>query len=154
MCMSIHRVYQVAYLRSWKIHFFAHLSVAKLISADSMLALLQSFTAVLDEFGVSNSRAKRAALCAGEGLLIVSPFLLPQKLPILSKYHQQGGPVLKAHSSTYTTEIINAIQLYNDTTTSQKWLVAPICALSSDSPSQENTIEVSINERLQIFTSC
>ncbi|TFK28686.1 cap binding protein 80-PB [Coprinopsis marcescibilis] len=96
------------------IHFFAHLTVAKLISADSMLALLQSFTAVLDEFGVSNGRAKKAALCAGEGLLI-------------------GGLVLKPHSPTSTNEIINAIQTYTDTTNSQKWLVAPITSLTSES---------------------
>lgn len=58
-------------LISLKIHFFAHLTVARLISEDSMLSLLRSFTAVLDEFGVSHGRAKQAALCAGEGLLIV-----------------------------------------------------------------------------------
>lgn len=45
--------------------------MAKLISPESMIALLQSFTNVLDEFGVSHGRAKRAALCAGEGLMIV-----------------------------------------------------------------------------------
>ena len=45
--------------------------MANLISAESMISLLQSFTAVLDEFGVSYGRAKRAALCAGEGLIIV-----------------------------------------------------------------------------------
>lgn len=54
-----------------KIHFFAHLTVAKLVSTESMLALLQSFTAVLDEFGVSHGRAKKAAVCAAEGLMIV-----------------------------------------------------------------------------------
>ena len=48
---------------------------------DSMLALLRSFTAVLDEFGVSYGRAKQAALCAGEGLLV-------------------AGAVLKEHSAT------------------------------------------------------
>lgn len=58
-------------LKAEQIHFFAHLTVAKLISAESMLALLQSFTAVLDEFGVSNGRAKRACMCAGEGMMIV-----------------------------------------------------------------------------------
>jgi nuclear cap-binding protein subunit 1 len=60
-----------------QIHFFAHLTVANLISAESMVSLLQSFTAVLDEFGVSLSRAKRAALCAGEGLIIVCPSISP-----------------------------------------------------------------------------
>ena len=56
-----------------QIHFFSHLTVANLISSGSMISLLQSFTAVLDEFGVSHGRAKRAALCAGEGLIIVCP---------------------------------------------------------------------------------
>jgi nuclear cap-binding protein subunit 1 len=42
-----------------------------------MLGLLQSFTAVLDEFGVSNGRAKRAARCAAEGLMRVFPFYFP-----------------------------------------------------------------------------
>jgi len=37
-----------------------------------MISLLQSFVAVLDEFGVSHGRAKKAALAAGEGLIIVS----------------------------------------------------------------------------------
>ncbi|EAU80570.1 cap binding protein 80-PB [Coprinopsis cinerea okayama7 len=104
------------------IHFFAHLTVAKLISADSMLALLQSFTAVLDEFGVSNGRAKRAALCAGEGLLI-------------------GGPALKAHSAISSTEIINSIQQYNDTLSSEKWLVSPTFTQSVESPPLEGSIE-------------
>ena len=45
--------------------------MAKLVSPESMIALLQSFTAVLDEFGVSHGRAKRAAICAAEGLMIV-----------------------------------------------------------------------------------
>jgi nuclear cap-binding protein subunit 1 len=54
-----------------QIHFFSHLTMAKVISVESMFSLLQSFTAVLDEFGVSHGRAKRAALCAAEGLVIV-----------------------------------------------------------------------------------
>lgn len=90
-----------------------------------MLALLQSFTAVLDEFGVSNGRAKRAALCAGEGLLI-------------------AGPILKDFSPIASTEIINAIQSYNDTMASQKWLVAPLSTIHSDSVSHENSIEVCV----------
>jgi hypothetical protein len=56
-----------------QVHFFAHLTAAKLISVVSMMNLLESFTAVLDEFGASLSRAKRASLCAGEGLIIVCP---------------------------------------------------------------------------------
>jgi hypothetical protein len=54
-----------------QIQFFAHLTMAKLVSPESMIDLLQSFTAVLDEFGVSHGRAKRAAICAAEGLMIV-----------------------------------------------------------------------------------
>ncbi|RXW20034.1 hypothetical protein EST38_g5825 [Candolleomyces aberdarensis] len=105
------------------IHFFAHLTVAKLISADSLLALLQSFTAVLDEFGVSNGRAKRAALCAGEGLLI-------------------AGPVLKEHSPSFPDEIINAIQAYNETMASQKWMVPPLATTQSTIVPQEIEIEL------------
>lgn len=40
-----------------------------------MSALLQSFAAVLDEFGVSYGRGRNAALCAIEGLIIVRHFL-------------------------------------------------------------------------------
>ncbi|TFK43083.1 MIF4G like-domain-containing protein [Crucibulum laeve] len=105
------------------IHFFAHLTTAKLISADSMTALLQSFTAVLDEFGVSHGRAKRAALCAGEGLII-------------------GGPTLKSHSSASADEIIAAIQAYNDTTATQQWLVSPTTKMSSTTVSNENAHEL------------
>jgi nuclear cap-binding protein subunit 1 len=54
-----------------QIHFFSHLTMAKVISVESMFLLLQSFTAVLDEFGVSHGRGKKAALCAAEGLMIV-----------------------------------------------------------------------------------
>lgn len=36
-----------------------------------MYELLRSFTAVLDEFGVSHGRAKKAALCAAEGMMMV-----------------------------------------------------------------------------------
>lgn len=37
-----------------------------------MFELLKSFTAVLEEFGASHGRAMKAALCAAEGLMIVS----------------------------------------------------------------------------------
>lgn len=39
-----------------------------------MISLLESFVAVLDEFGVSHGRAKKAASAAGEGLIIVSQY--------------------------------------------------------------------------------
>ena len=55
-----------------QIQFFAHLTMAKVVSPDSMISLLQAFTSVLDEFGVSHGRAKRAAMCAAEGLMFVS----------------------------------------------------------------------------------
>lgn len=59
-----------------QIQFFAHLTTANIISAQSMISLLLSFTAVLDEFGVSQGRAKRAALCVVEGLLMVCSYQL------------------------------------------------------------------------------
>ncbi|KAJ7666528.1 MIF4G like-domain-containing protein [Mycena rosella] len=105
------------------IHFFAHLTVAKLISTDSMFGLLQSFTAVLEEFGVSHGRAKKAAVCAAEGLMI-------------------GGPILKASSSERVQEVINAIQSYNDTVTSPKWLIGPILKMYSDEGSTSNADEL------------
>lgn len=65
-----------------------------------MLALLQSFTAVLDEFGVSHGRAKRAALCAGEGLLVVGSF--PGDFPKSQSYdlpgwHNSQSPFVPGH---------------------------------------------------------
>ncbi|KJA21655.1 hypothetical protein HYPSUDRAFT_165386 [Hypholoma sublateritium FD-334 SS-4] len=105
------------------IHFFAHLTVAGLISMDSMLALLHSFTAVLDEFGVSYGRAKQASLCAGEGLLV-------------------AGAVLKEHSVTDVQEIINAIQTFADTTTQQKWLVSPATRISSQAIPHDSAVEL------------
>ncbi|KAJ7477220.1 MIF4G like-domain-containing protein [Mycena galericulata] len=98
------------------IHFFAHLTMAKLIATDSLYGLLQSFTTVLEEFGVSHGRAKKAALCAAEGLMI-------------------GGPALKATSAEHVQEIINAIQAYNETVTSPKSLAGPIVKMYSEEPS-------------------
>ncbi|KAH9175199.1 MIF4G like-domain-containing protein [Lactarius sanguifluus] len=92
------------------IHFFAHLTVTNLISPQSMLGLLQSFTAVLDEFGVSNGRAKRAARCAVEGLM-------------------RAGRVLKEHSAGAVIEMIASVQAYNDSVVAAKWLVHPLANL-------------------------
>nr|GAT46157.1 predicted protein [Mycena chlorophos] len=116
---------------SWRetrlcIQFFAHLTLAKLISTESMLALLQSFTAVLDEFGVSHGRAKQAAVCAAEGLMI-------------------GGPILKAESPRQVQEIISAIHAYNDTTTTAKWLVGPVNqmhTLSTSVPHADELLDI------------
>ncbi|KAL0949059.1 hypothetical protein HGRIS_009157 [Hohenbuehelia grisea] len=103
------------------IHFFAHLAVAKIVSAHSIVKLLSSFIAVLDEFGVSHGRAKKAALCAAEGLLI-------------------AGPVVK--DSPEVSEIINAIHAYNDMALSQKWLVQPFVLLHSDQILLEHADEI------------
>ncbi|KIM84002.1 hypothetical protein PILCRDRAFT_819029 [Piloderma croceum F 1598] len=105
------------------IHFFAHLTIAKVISAESLISLLQSFTTVLDEFGVSYGRAKKAALCAAEGLMI-------------------GGSILKSSSASSVTEIISAIQAYNDTVSSSKWLVQSTMNLRSENSSLENADEL------------
>lgn len=126
-----------------QIHFFAHLTVAKIISAESMLALLRSFTAVLDEFGVSHGRAKQAALCAGEGLIIVRRSLLRRYLKRSLKLScSKAGPALKVHSAAGVEEIISAIQAYADTATHQKWLVNPATRISSQAIPSENAIEV------------
>ncbi|KAJ3864570.1 MIF4G like-domain-containing protein [Lentinula novae-zelandiae] len=105
------------------IHFFAHLTSAQLISTESFAALLQSFTAVLDEFGVSHGRAKRAALCAAEGLMI-------------------AGAVLTLATPTFSREIISSIQVYTETTTSGKWIVQPIVRLHSPAVTVENADEI------------
>ncbi|KDQ65071.1 hypothetical protein JAAARDRAFT_247138 [Jaapia argillacea MUCL 33604] len=105
------------------IHFFAHLTVARIISAHSMASLLQSFIAVLDEFGVSQSRAKRAAMCAAEGLMI-------------------AGQVLKEDSATNVIDIISAIQIYIDTTAPSKWLVQPMVRLHSQPHALESADEL------------
>ena len=54
-----------------QIHFFAHCTMAGLVSSQTLFELLRSFTAVLQEFGVSHGRAMKAGLCAAEGLMIV-----------------------------------------------------------------------------------
>lgn len=88
-----------------------------------MVALLQSFTAVLDEFGVSHGRAKRAALCAAEGLMI-------------------SGSRLKPYSATSVMDMISAIQAFNDSTASSKWLVQPTIRVFSNAVALENGDEV------------
>ncbi|EIN10194.1 hypothetical protein PUNSTDRAFT_43188 [Punctularia strigosozonata HHB-11173 SS5] len=104
------------------VHFFAHLTLASVISPSSMFALLQSFVAVLDEFGVSQGRGKKAALCAAEGLM-------------------RAGPALVEDSSTNVNEIISAIQTYVDSVPASKRLVQPLVRLHTDSDS-ENAAEL------------
>ncbi|KZT27073.1 hypothetical protein NEOLEDRAFT_1131600 [Neolentinus lepideus HHB14362 ss-1] len=113
---------------SWRetrlcIHFFAHLTMAKVISVQSMLNLLQSFVAVLDEFGVSHGRAKRAGLCAAEGLMI-------------------AGKTLKEASVTDVIDIINAIQIYVESAASSKRLVQPVAQFHAELDSLENADEL------------
>lgn len=71
LCVSRYLLFYAFLTERHQIHFFAHLTVAQVISIESLAALLQSFAAVLDEFGVSHGRGKNAALCAAEGLMIV-----------------------------------------------------------------------------------
>ncbi|KAH9894092.1 cap binding protein 80-PB [Cubamyces lactineus] len=104
------------------VHFFAHLTVARVISVQSMFELLKSFTAVLDEFGVSHGRAAKAGLCAAEGLMI-------------------AGPVIKQDPSLDVSEIITALQTYIDSTKDAKTLVQPVVQLFTDSPILEHAEE-------------
>ncbi|KAL4075617.1 MIF4G like-domain-containing protein [Scleroderma yunnanense] len=113
---------------SWRdvrlcIHFFAHLTVAQVISTESMAALLQSFAAVLDEFGVSYGRGKHAALCAAEGLMI-------------------AGAVIQKSLSSNTTEIISAIQTFSEPIGLSKTLVQPVRSLHSEFAVLEHADEV------------
>ncbi len=105
------------------VHFFAHLASAGIISVHSLLSLLQSFTSVLEEFGVSHNRAKNAALCAAEGLLI-------------------AGSSLKTHSPTEVTAIVTAIETYIDTSSSNNFLVCPIVNLHGKTGPVEGADEV------------
>ncbi|THU97735.1 hypothetical protein K435DRAFT_857295 [Dendrothele bispora CBS 962.96] len=101
------------------IHFFSHLTPAKLVGPESLTLLLQAFTTVLDEFEVSHGRAEHAALCAAEGLMI-------------------GDASLKAISPLSPSEIINALQTFIETTTNAKWVVQPTLKLHSSSVDVEN----------------
>ncbi|KAH7105316.1 MIF4G like-domain-containing protein [Auriculariales sp. MPI-PUGE-AT-0066] len=57
------------------IGFLAHIAVLNLVSAESLVALLKSFAAVLDEPVVSYTRGSNAAFCVGEGILRAWPIL-------------------------------------------------------------------------------
>lgn len=127
-----------------QIHFFAHLTSAQLISTESFAALLQSFTAVLDEFGVSHGRAKRAALCAAEGLMIVRSYHFCYYC-YCDIHNQQAGAVLTLATPTFSREIISSIQVYTETTTSGKWIVQPIVRLHSPAVTVENADEVCLS---------
>jgi nuclear cap-binding protein subunit 1 len=89
-----------------------------------MSALLQSFVAVLDEFGVSHRRAKNAALCAAEGIMRAGPSLL-------------ASP-----ASTSPEEMLSSIQTYTDSVVSAKGLVQPLVRLHDVDSVPEGVDEV------------
>ena len=60
--------------------------MAGLVTHESMILLLQSFSSVLEEFGVSAGRAKQAAICAAEGIMIVGFVWVLSLPPILELY--------------------------------------------------------------------
>ncbi|CCM03975.1 uncharacterized protein FIBRA_06131 [Fibroporia radiculosa] len=105
------------------IHFFAHLTMARLVSPQSMFELLKSFTAVLEEFSASHGRAMKAALCAAEGLMM-------------------AGPIFKQENDTDASEIINAIAAYTDSVVGSKVLVQPIARLDAEAPVIEHADEL------------
>jgi nuclear cap-binding protein subunit 1 len=139
LCVSGQSPQRLLLLNSEQIQFFAHLTMARMISPDSMISLLQAFTSVLDEFGVSHGRAKRAAMCAAEGLMFVCGFGW-YAIPLTDAL--QAGPILKAHSALSVTDIINAIQAYNETMNNPRWLVQSSAEAHQEKNSDENTDEV------------
>lgn len=93
-----------------------------------MFELLRSFTTVLDEFGVSHGRAKQAALCAAEGLMMVSVYLSAISRHY-SLFTRKSGAEIKANTSANAMEIISSIQAYVDTVAEPKSLVQPTVKL-------------------------
>ncbi|KAG8900835.1 hypothetical protein FRB99_005740 [Tulasnella sp. 403] len=93
-----------------QIHFFAHLVALRVVAAGSLLALLQSFVAVLDEPGVSYYRARSAALCAGEALL-------------------RCGSALYQRDPTGVNDIITALKVFSEGVNQSKMLASPIVKL-------------------------
>jgi nuclear cap-binding protein subunit 1 len=95
------------------IQFFAHLTEAGIVSSDSMVSLLLSLIAVIDEFGASYGRAKRAALSAVEGLMI-------------------AGYTLKQAAPEKVAAMIESILGYNEGVVAPKWVVQPDAHFSLD----------------------
>lgn len=54
-----------------QVQLFAHLTAIGLVSPESLLTLLQSLLAVIDELGVNPSRVEQAVVCVGEALIRV-----------------------------------------------------------------------------------
>lgn len=124
-----------------QVQFFAHLTVARVISVQSLYELLKSCTAVLDEFGVSHGRASKAGLCAAEGLMIVSAFggILDGRLIIV-----QAGSIIKQDTSLDVVEILTALQTYIESTKDAKTLVQPVIRLFVDTAVLEHAEEVCV----------
>jgi hypothetical protein len=54
-----------------QIQLFAHLASIGVVSPASLLTLLQSLLAVIEELGVNPSRVEQAITCVGEALIRV-----------------------------------------------------------------------------------
>ncbi|TFK83265.1 cap binding protein 80-PB [Polyporus arcularius HHB13444] len=104
------------------VQFFAHLTVARVISPPSLYELLKSFAAVFNEFSVSHTRASKAGLCIAEGLVI-------------------AGSVIKDDPALDISEIVNGLRTYIESTHEAKTLVQPITQLHSTKPSLEHAEE-------------
>ncbi|THH27714.1 hypothetical protein EUX98_g6476 [Antrodiella citrinella] len=100
------------------IHFFAHLSVAQVISLPSMYDLIRALIVVLDEFGVSHGRAKHAVRCVCEGLMI-------------------AGRGLENDPSTNITDVVDAVRTYIQAEAKLKRLVRPVAGNFSGDVSAE-----------------
>ena len=94
-----------------QVHLFAHLTAARIVSAQTMFELLKSFTAVLEEFAVSHGRAKKAALCAAEGLMIVGICCISIQTRVgltsgTGRTHHKGRHDGQRHGNHYLTASI------------------------------------------------
>ncbi|TBU61259.1 MIF4G like-domain-containing protein [Dichomitus squalens] len=94
------------------VHFFAHLTVARVISARSMYDLLDTFKEVIVSIDSTHNRSTKAALCVAEGLLI-------------------AGTVLKEDPSLDIFNLIETIQSFieMDQKIPTKLLVQPVVRL-------------------------
>ncbi|QRV73093.1 eukaryotic translation initiation factor 4G [Ceratobasidium sp. AG-Ba] len=99
--------------------FFAHLANLGMINAESVVALLQSYTVVLDEPGVSQSRATNAARCIGDGLI------------------RAGSTLQSAHASA-VSDLVTAVRTYHESISpAARALYYPFPSLSLDPPSSQ-----------------
>ncbi|EJU06060.1 hypothetical protein DACRYDRAFT_60601 [Dacryopinax primogenitus] len=105
------------------IHLFAHLTRSGTISGNSLLQLLQTFIAVLDEFGVSHHRGLQAALCAGEGVLI-------------------AGEALSAQSPEAVKAILSSMEMFAVAYSATKAVVVPfVQQYGTDDQNDERSYE-------------